>query len=80
MTSHDDLLVAVLEEAIYLLDTAGEAQVNLTLTGTDGGVDVDFTMVDASTPTQVGARAKGVIAQRASLLAWSRGLALRGNT
>ena len=49
MTSHDDLLVAVLEEGIYSLDTAGEAQVDLTLTGTDGGVDVDFTMVDAST-------------------------------
>jgi hypothetical protein len=26
VTSHDDLLVAVLEEAIYSLDTAGEAQ------------------------------------------------------
>ena len=55
MTSHDDLLIAVLEEAIYSPDTAGEAQVDLTLTGTDGGVDVDFTMVDASTLTQVGA-------------------------
>lgn len=60
MTSHDDLLVAVLEEAIYSLDTAGEAQVNLTLTGTDGGVDVDFTMVDASTLAQVGAVPKAL--------------------
>jgi len=58
--SDDDLLVAVLKEAIYLLDTAAEAPVDLTLTGTDGGVDVDFAMVDASTLAQVGAVPKAV--------------------
>ena len=58
--SDDDLLVAALEEVIYLLDTAGEAPVDLTLTVTDGGVDVDFAMVDASTLTQVGAVPKAL--------------------
>ena len=56
----DDLLVAVLEEVIYLLDTAGEAPVDLNLTGADGDVDVDFAMVDASTLPQVGAVPKAV--------------------
>ena len=77
--SDDDLLVAALEEVIYLLDTAGLAPSIFTLTVTDGGVDVDF----ASRRKHADPgwrRAKGVIAQRASLLARSRGLALRGNT
>lgn len=56
----DDLLVAVLEEAIYLLDTAGEAPVDLDLTRVDGDVDVDFTMVDAGALPQVGAVPKAV--------------------
>ena len=73
--SDDDLLVAALEEVIYLLDTADEAPVDLSLTVTDGGVDVDF----ASRRKHADPgwrRAKGDIAQRASLLAWPRGLAL----
>ena len=56
----DDLLVAVLEEVIYLLDTDAEAPVDLDMKGADGGVDVTFTMVDASTLPQVGAVPKAV--------------------
>lgn len=55
----DDLLVAVLDEVIYLLDTTGEAPVDLGIKGTDGGVDVTFSMADAST-LQAGAVPKGV--------------------
>ena len=58
--SDDDLLVAALEEVIYLLDTAGVARSIFTLTVTDGGVDVDFAMVDASTLPQVGAVPKAI--------------------
>jgi SHS2 domain-containing protein len=56
----DDLLVAVLDDVIYLLDTAGEAPVDLRLTGVDGAVDVDFAMVDATTLEQVGTVPKAV--------------------
>lgn len=45
----DDLLVAVLEEVFYLLDTEAEAPVDLTLRDVEGGVEVRFAMVDAST-------------------------------
>ena len=56
----DDLLVAVLEEVIYLLDTVGEAPVDIELHDVDGGVDVHFAMVDASTLPQLGAIPKAV--------------------
>lgn len=56
----DDLLVAVLEEVIYFLDTAGEAPVDIDLQTVDGGVDVGFAMVDAGTLPQVGAVPKAV--------------------
>jgi SHS2 domain-containing protein len=56
----DDLLVAVLEEVIYLLDTEGEAPVDIELHDLDGGVDVRFAMVDASTLPQLGAIPKAV--------------------
>lgn len=45
----DDLLVGVLDEVIYPLDTAGESPVDLDINGTDGGVDVTVAMADAST-------------------------------
>ncbi len=51
----DDLLVAVLDEVIYLLDTEGEAPVDVDLNGADGAVDANFAMVDATTLPQVGA-------------------------
>jgi SHS2 domain-containing protein len=56
----DDLLVAVLDEVIYLLDTTGEAPVDVDVDGADGGVDVTFAMADASTLPQIGAVPKAV--------------------
>lgn len=75
----DDLLVAVLEEVIYLLDTVGETPVDLRLRDVDGGVDVTFATTDASTLVQVGARAEGGVTQRTSVLAGSPRLAMCGN-
>ena len=56
----DDLLVAALEEVIYLLDTTGEAPVDVNLSQADGGVDMTFAMVNASAVPQVGAVPKAV--------------------
>jgi SHS2 domain-containing protein len=56
----DDLLVAVLDEVIYLLDTVGEAPVDVEVTGTDGHVEVTFAMADAGSLPQVGAVPKAV--------------------
>ena len=56
----DDLLVAALEEVIYLLDTTGEAPVDVSLSETDGGVDMTFAMVNASAVPQVGAVPKAL--------------------
>jgi SHS2 domain-containing protein/predicted alpha/beta-hydrolase family hydrolase len=56
----DDLLVAVLDEVIFLLDTSGEAPVDVHLQDVDGDIDVEFTMIDASALPQVGAVPKAV--------------------
>jgi len=56
----DDLLVAVLDEVIYLLDTESEVPVDIELNDLDGGVEAHFAMVDASTLPQVGAIPKAV--------------------
>ncbi len=56
----DDLLVAVLEDVIYLLDTTGDAPVDVELNGTDSDVEVTFAMADASTLPQIGAIPKAV--------------------
>ncbi|KAA8968804.1 archease [Mycobacterium sp.] len=56
----DDLLVAVLEEVIYLLDTTGEAPVDVEVTGTDDQVEVRFAMADAGSLPQAGAVPKAV--------------------
>jgi SHS2 domain-containing protein len=56
----DDLLVAALEEVIYLLDTTGQAPVDVNLAEADGGVDMTLAMVDASAVPQVGAVPKAV--------------------
>jgi|SRR5271166_119150 len=74
---HDD--DPLLEEVIYVLDTAGEAPVDVELEAIPGGVDVKFAMVDASTLPQVGRRAEGGVVQRASPVAWPAGLAVLGN-
>lgn len=56
----DDLLVAVLDEVIYLLDTEGQAPVDIDVDDLDGGVVVTFAMVDATTLPQIGAVPKAV--------------------
>ena len=56
----DDLLVAALEEVIYLLDTTGEAPVDVKLSQADSGVDMTLAMVNASSAPQVGAVPKAV--------------------
>ncbi len=56
----DDLLVAVLDEVIYLLDTAGDAPVDVEVNGTDSDVEVTFAMADASRLPQIGAIPKAV--------------------
>jgi SHS2 domain-containing protein len=58
--SDEDLLVAVLEEVIYLLDTANAVPVDVEVEPVDGGVDVRFAMVDAVSLPQVGAVPKAV--------------------
>ena len=58
--SDDDLLVAVLEEVIFLLETVGEAPVDLDLQGGGGVAEVNFAMVDARTLPQVGSVPKAV--------------------
>jgi SHS2 domain-containing protein len=56
----DELLVAVLEDVIYFLDTAGEAPIDVDLHNADGDVEVTFTMVDARSVPQIGAVPKAV--------------------
>lgn len=58
--SDDDLLVAVLDEVIYLLDICGEVPVDLELHDVDGDVEVAFAMVDARNLVQLGAVPKAV--------------------
>ncbi|BBX74951.1 archease [Mycobacterium shinjukuense] len=58
--SDDDLLAAALEEVIYLLDTTGEAPVDVNLSEADGGVDLTLAMVDAGALPQLGAVPKAV--------------------
>lgn len=62
LTAHsdEDLLVAVLDELIYLLDTNGEVPVDVELEPGDGDVDVRFAMVDVAALPQVGAVPKAV--------------------
>ncbi|MGE5720493.1 MAG: archease [Nocardioidaceae bacterium] len=58
--SDEDLLVAVLDEVIFLLDTGAEAPVDVELEPVDGSVDVRFAMVDVGGLSQVGAVPKAV--------------------
>jgi SHS2 domain-containing protein len=58
--SDDDLLAAVLDEVIYLLDTTGQAPVDLRLREVDHGLEVAFAMADAGRLPQVGAVPKAV--------------------
>ncbi|MFZ2177176.1 MAG: archease [Rhodococcus sp. (in: high G+C Gram-positive bacteria)] len=56
----EDVLVAVLDEMIYLLETTGEVPVDVALEAVDGGVDVVFAMTDARALQQTGAVPKAV--------------------
>lgn len=59
-TSDEDLLVGVLDEVIYLLETTGEVPVDVELEPVDGGTEVHFATADASGLPQVGAVPKAV--------------------
>ena len=56
----DELLVAVLDEVIYLLDIQGEAPVDVGLHHQNSDAEVTFAMADARTLPQVGALPKAV--------------------
>lgn len=58
--SDEDLLVAVLDEVIYLVDTEQQVPVDVELEPSGDGVDVRLAMVDAAAARQVGAAPKGV--------------------
>ena len=62
VTAPDDerLLVAVLEEAIYLLDVHQELAVDAAVRPTEGGAAVQFAVVDAASARQIGAVPKAV--------------------
>jgi SHS2 domain-containing protein len=56
----EDLLVAVLDEVVYLLDTTGEVPVRVDIEPGERGVLVRFGMVGAEDLPQVGAVPKAV--------------------
>ena len=56
----EDLLVAVLDELVYLMDTTGQVPVGVVVTPRDVGAEVRFEMVDAERLPQVGAVPKAV--------------------
>lgn len=58
--SDDDLLVAVLDEVIYLLDTENVAPIDVELEPIDAGIDVRFAMCETTKLPQVGAVPKAV--------------------
>lgn len=58
--SDEDLLVAVLDEVVYRLDTDEEAPVDLELEPVGQGLDVRFAMVDVRRLPQTGAVPKAV--------------------
>ncbi|SRR6266545_457001 len=55
-----ELVIAILEEMVFLLDTRGTVPVQVTVTSDDGGCDVRFDTVQAHTLTQLGAVPKAV--------------------
>ncbi|HEX2499466.1 MAG TPA: archease [Actinomycetes bacterium] len=72
-STDEDLLVAVLDEVIYLLDTASAVPVDVEIDLLDGGVDVDFATVDAAAHRQTGSIPKGVSLHELSLAPGPRG-------
>jgi SHS2 domain-containing protein len=59
-SSDEDLLVDVLDEAVFLLDTEHEVPVDVEVEPRDDGVAVQFAMADAAAVQRVGAVPKGV--------------------
>jgi SHS2 domain-containing protein len=59
-SSDEDLLVAVLDEVIFLMDTVQQVPIDLEVQAVDAGVGVRFEMVGLSALRQVGAVPKGV--------------------
>ncbi|GHF58527.1 putative protein archease [Streptomyces mashuensis] len=58
--SDDDLLVALLDEVVYRLDTDGEVPVDTGLTAVPGGLHATFRMADAASLPTIGAAPKAV--------------------
>lgn len=56
----EDLLVAALEEMVYLLDTTGEVPVDVELTATSEGAEVTFGTTLVTDLEQIGAVPKAV--------------------
>jgi SHS2 domain-containing protein len=56
----DDLLVAVLDQVIYLMDTAGQIPADIEVAAVDGGLDVRLRMTDPDRVEMVGAVPKAV--------------------
>jgi SHS2 domain-containing protein len=71
--SDEDLLVAVLDEVIYLLDTEDEAPVDLEVEPVEAGVDVRFAMCDTTDLAQTGAVPKAVSLHELCLAPGPRG-------
>lgn len=69
----EDLLVAILEEVIYLVDTSGEAPVDVEIDQVDGHVDVRFAVVGVNDLEQVGAVPKAVSLHELSFAQGPRG-------
>jgi len=59
-TDDADLLAAVLNELIFVLDTTGEVPVTTRLHASQDGAEVEFGLVDARHARQVGSAPKGV--------------------
>ncbi|HEX5597127.1 MAG TPA: archease [Micromonosporaceae bacterium] len=56
----EDLLVGVLDEVIFRMDTAGQLPADVEVTAADGGLDVQFRMVDTDRVELIGAVPKAV--------------------
>jgi len=69
----DDLLASVLEELIYVMETAGDVAVDAEIDHVDGGIDVRFATVDVAQVIQVGAVPKAVSLHELTLAPGPRG-------
>jgi SHS2 domain-containing protein len=71
--SDDDLLAAVLDEVVYLLDTTGEVPVDVELQAAGDGVDLGLAMVAAAALPRTGAVPKAVSLHELALAHGPRG-------